>query len=91
VRVGAIEFSESEDGDGGMGRSNEVQYYHVFRNQICYEFQLGEGVGGYGSATGIKSHVDDDGVFRRLKTILATVAIRSTTIALPRAKSKERQ
>jgi hypothetical protein len=80
VRVGAIDFTEHEDGDGGMGHSRYAKYYHVFRNRTCYEFELGESTNGYGSVEGI-TKVDDDAVFRKLKAILATVTIRPVTIA----------
>jgi hypothetical protein len=73
VKVGAFKFEEYEDGEGGMGRSWFSEYYRIFRNRTCYEFQLGElDTGSFDVVKGIK-HFDDDDVFRRLRAILATL------------------
>jgi len=79
AKVGENQFTEAIEQDVGMGKQTSVQYYHVFRNRACYEFQLGLGTGGYGITDSKK--VDDDAVFRKLKAILATLTIRPTTIA----------
>jgi hypothetical protein len=88
VKIGAIQFTEAEEDGGGLGHQTFAEYYHVFRNRVCYEFQLGLGTDGSGS-TDLKK-VDDDAVFRRLEAILATVTIRPTIVAPlpPQEKAK---
>jgi len=90
-RVGPLHFTEFDDGEAGMGRSWYVKYYHVYRNHACYEFQQGEGNGGYGAVTGITHRANDHEVFRRLNAILASVVIHPTTIASPQPGQKLEQ
>jgi hypothetical protein len=77
VKIGAIRFAKAEDSSAGLGHDRSAQYYHVFKNQTCYEFELG-----------IVASLDPtEGVYdeelRELKAILATVTIRPTTVAVP--------
>ena len=81
VKVGAVQFTEAEEDNAGLGHEAFARYYHVFQNRICYEFQLGLN-GNYGSPDGF-----EDG-FSELKDILATVTIRATTIAPPPSQGK---
>jgi hypothetical protein len=41
AKVGANEFAKTEDADAAMMKQAASEYYHVFRNDICYEFELG--------------------------------------------------
>ena len=77
-KVGANEFMETEDGEAAMMKQASSQYYHIFRNGVCYEFELGLGTAGFGAVDGLKQ-VDGDDVFRKLEAILATVAVKSAT------------
>jgi len=74
VKVGAVQFTEAEEYNAGLGHEAFARYYHVFQNRTCYEFQLGLNQN-FGSPDEI-----EDG-FAELKDILATVTIRPTTIA----------
>lgn len=56
---------ETEDGEVAMMRQASSQYYHIFRNGVCYEFELGLGTAGFGAVDGLKQ-VDGDDVFRKL-------------------------
>ena len=84
VEVGTIEFTNHEDGDGGLGHGRVAEYYHVFQNSICYEFELGQ-TSNYQED---KKPVDYNAVFRSLRRVLATVRIRPTKIARRSLKSK---
>jgi hypothetical protein len=81
VKVGAVQFTEAEEDNAGLGHKAFARYYHVFQNRICYEFQLGLNQN-FGSPDEI-----EDG-FAELKYILATVTIRPTTIAPPLSQGK---
>jgi hypothetical protein len=78
-KIGAIEFTEAEDESVGLGHDRSAQYYHVFKNRVCYEFELG--------LVENSDMTEDEAELRQLKAILATVTIRPTTIAAPLPKS----
>jgi hypothetical protein len=82
VWVGENQFSEEDEDDAGMSHQRTAQYYHIFRNQACYEFELGLSTNGYGAVEGLK-RVSDDDVFGKLTAILATVMIRQPTASSP--------
>jgi hypothetical protein len=81
VKVGENQFTAAIQNSGGLGHQAFAEYYHVFRNQVCYEFELGV----VGSADMTESKKNEK--FRVLKAILATVKIYATTIAPHRLKS----
>ena len=81
VKVGAVQFTEAEEDNAGLGHEAFARYYHVFQNRTCYEFQLGLNQN-FGSPDEI-----EDG-FAELKDILATVTIRPITIAPPPSQGK---
>ena len=87
VKVGENQFAEADAADASTGQQYFAHYYHVFTNQTCYEFQLGLATSGWGIIDGV-TKVDNDAVFRRLSTILATVTIRPTTVAPSRLKER---
>ncbi len=80
VRVGANEFAEGEEEEAGMQKQAQSWNYHIFRNEICYEFQLGLGTAGLGAVDGLRP-VDRDAVIRKLEAILATVKIDQVKVA----------
>lgn len=41
VKIGAIQFTEAQESNAGLGHVVVSRYYHTFENGICYEFQLG--------------------------------------------------
>jgi hypothetical protein len=80
-KVGSMEFFQSDDFQGGMCHDVDYKYYHVFRNQACYEIEMGVFVS---PCVQDKDH-DVFGYtkneFKKLKEILATLTIRPATIA----------
>jgi outer membrane protein assembly factor BamB len=82
ITVGGIEFAEVDDGEGAMMHQRESRYYHVFRNNTCYEFELGLGTAGFGAVDGLKQ-MDRDDAFRKLQAVLATVKIGAANIPAP--------
>ena len=78
VWIGENQFSEDDEDNAGAGHQTTAQYYHIFRNQTCYEFELGLSTNGYGAAENLK-HVNEDEIFGKLTAILATVTFRETT------------
>jgi hypothetical protein len=78
VWVGANQFSEEDEDEAGMNHQRTAEYYHIFRNQACYEFELGLSTAGYGAVENLKK-VNGGDVFAKLTAILATVTIRQTT------------
>ena len=74
-KIGAIQFTEAEDDSAGAGHDRYAQYYHVFENRSCYEFELG--------LVENTDMAEDKADLQDLKAILATVTIRPTTIAPP--------
>jgi hypothetical protein len=80
-KVGAMEFAQSDDMQGGMCHDVYYKYYHIFRNQTCYEIEMGV----FGSPCLQDKDHDVFGSikneFKELKGILATVTIRPTTVA----------
>ena len=77
-KVGANEFVETEDAEAAMSKQASSSYYHIFRNHVCYEFELGLGTAGFGAVDGLRQ-VEGDDVFRKLEAILATVTINPAT------------
>jgi hypothetical protein len=84
VKLGSIEFSEMEDLDGGDQRQADTKYYHVFRNEICYEFALRVGTAQDGEDKSTPQ-VDRTQVFRSLEKILASVQIKPVAAASAKA------
>ena len=41
MRLGENQFSEDDEDNAGAGYQTTAQYYHIFRNQACYAFELG--------------------------------------------------
>jgi len=80
VKVGENQFTAAIQNNGGLSHQTFAQYYHVFRNRACYEFELGV----VGSVDMTEDEKDEK--FRVLKAILATVKFHLTTIAPQRLK-----
>ena len=78
VWVGENQFSEEDEDDAGMSHQRTAEYYHIFRNQACYEFEFGLSTNGYGAVENLK-RVNGGDVFGKLRAVLATVTIRETT------------
>ena len=86
--IGDMELQSSERNTGtdtGKGaREESSRYYHVFRNNACYEFALKVSTttptpnSEQTAVSGMKT-IDRDEIFHRLEKILATVKIDETT------------
>jgi hypothetical protein len=72
VKIGVVDFHETENSSAAVMKQVDAKYYHVFSNGACYEFALGVGTGGDGATDEIKP-IDRAGVFAKLEKILATV------------------
>jgi hypothetical protein len=75
VKLGGLQFSEMEGVDGGEQQQEDTKYFHVFKNNACYEFALGVGTARDGEDDRTPQ-VDRTQVFRKLEKILATVQIK---------------
>src|SRR5208282_705787 len=80
-KLGENQFTSAIQNNGGLGHQAFAQYFHVFQNRVCYEFELGV----VGSADMTESKKNEK--FRVLKAILATVKFYATTVAPHRLKS----
>jgi hypothetical protein len=74
VKVGSKDMETTSDFSGSAVKQAEAQYYHSYENGACYEFVLGLGTAGYGTANGVEP-VDRAEVFKKLEKILASVKI----------------
>jgi hypothetical protein len=77
VKVGAIQFNKTEDGDMGMCHQRFANYYRVLKNQACYEFEIGEVT--HCEMTKDEEHMHSAGL-KELRRVLATVTIRPTKL-----------
>lgn len=80
-KLGENQFTSAIQNNGGLGHRAFAQYFHVFQNRVCYEFELGV----VGSADMTESKKNE--AFQVLKAILATVKFYATTVAPHRLKS----
>jgi hypothetical protein len=74
VTVGSKDMEMTSDFSANAVKQAEAQYYHSYENGACYEFVLGLGTAGYGTADGVEP-VDRAEVFKKLEKILASVKI----------------
>jgi hypothetical protein len=74
VKVGSKDMEMTSDFSANAVKQAEAQYYHSYENGACYEFVLGLGTAGYGTADGVEP-VDRVEVFKKLEKILASVKI----------------
>jgi hypothetical protein len=78
VKLGSNEFSETEQmKQAGEGQS-DVKYFHVFRNDACYEFALD--VETSRNAEEVLAQVDRGQVFKQLAKILTSAKIKETEL-----------
>jgi len=72
VKVGGTEFDEVSDSSADATKQADAQYYHIFQNNVCYEFTLGLQTAGDAATKA----VNRDAVFDKLKWMLSTVKIK---------------
>ncbi|MBO0912661.1 MAG: hypothetical protein J2P13_12790, partial [Acidobacteria bacterium] len=86
IKLGLNEFTETEQMKPAGERQSDVKYFHVFRNDACYEFALD--VETSRKAEVDLAQVDRDQVFKQLAKILTTAKIKE--IELPGMDKAER-
>lgn len=86
VRLGSTDFAELEQVNGKGQDESDLKYFHVFKNQACYEFALD--VETSRTADEDLAQVDRGKVFQQLEKILTTARIKS--IDLPGAENAEK-
>jgi hypothetical protein len=74
VKVGSKDMEMTSGFSANAVKQAEAQYYHSYENGACYEFVLGLGTAGYGTADGVEP-VDRAEIFKKLEKILASVKI----------------
>jgi len=79
VRIGGVEFDQTENSTAAMMKQTDAKYYHAFSNGTCYEFALGIATEGDGNVEGT-TPVDRKQVFGKLEKILATVKLQPTVM-----------
>ncbi len=73
VKVGSKDMDRTSDFAGNALQQAEARYYHSYENGACYEYVLGLGTAGYGTA-GVEP-VDRAEVFQKLEKVMATVKV----------------
>ena len=88
VTIGSKDMEMTSDFSANAVKQAEAKYYHSYENGACYEFVLGLGTAGYGTADGIEP-VDREEVFKKLEKILASVKIQAVEQEHVAAKAVE--
>lgn len=88
VTIGSKDMEMTSDFSANAVRQVEAKYYHSYENGACYEFVLGLGTAGYGTADGVEP-VDRAEVFKKLEKILASVKIQAVEQEHVAAKTVE--
>ncbi|MBV9179719.1 MAG: hypothetical protein JO356_00285 [Acidobacteria bacterium] len=84
VKLGNNEFAEREEIKAeGLGES-DLKYFHIFKNQACYEFALA--VETSRSADEDLAQVDRGKVFQQLEKILTSARIKNAGLAAGQAE-----
>jgi len=78
VKLGSNEFTETEQVKQAGDRESDVKYFHVFRNDACYEFALD--IETSRKADQDLAQVDRGQVFKQLAKILTTAKIKETEL-----------
>lgn len=78
VKLGANEFSATEQMNGEMTHQSDLKYYHLFKNGACYEFALD--VETSRKADEELAQVDRGQVFKQLQKMLATARIKDVEL-----------
>jgi hypothetical protein len=72
VRLGQNVFIHAVDGNAGMCHQASMDFYRIFKNHACYEFEIGETTNCEMTKDEIKAH---SAVMQELTQILKTVTI----------------
>lgn len=74
MKMGANEFSEFEQINGEGDRKSDLKYFHLFKNDACYEFALA--VQTSAKEDSDVAQLDRGKVFRQLEKILTTARVK---------------
>src|SRR5205823_1897767 len=74
VKVGANEYSTFEQINGEGDKKSDLKYFHVFKNNVCYEFTLD--VDTTAKTDSDLAQVDRGKVIQQLEKILTTARIK---------------
>ena len=88
VTIGSKDMEMTSDFSANAVTQAEAKYFHSYENGACYEFVLGLGTAGYGTANGVEP-VDRAEVFKKLEKILASVKIQAVEQEHVAAKTVE--
>ena len=84
--LGENQFTEAAHAGVGLGHQVISRYYHAFRNDLCYEFQLGSN-----EMWTMRSSDELEDDFSELKDILATVKFSAPPLKVSKRGSRARR
>ncbi len=88
VNIAGTNYSEMDDLVSDGDRQADARYYHLFQNNVCYEFALSMQTAANTEGDALKP-VNRDKVFDKLQWMLATVKIKPVEIKAIEAKTAE--
>jgi len=88
VNIAGTNYSEMDDLVSDGSRQADARYYHLFQNNVCYEFALSMQTSANTEGDTLKP-VNRDKVFDKLQWMLATVKIKPVEIKAAEAKTAE--
>lgn len=88
VNIAGTNYSEMDDLVSDGDRQADARYYHLFQNNVCYEFALSMQTSANTDGDTLKP-VNRDKVFDKLQWMLATVKIKPVEIKAAEAKTAE--
>ena len=86
VKLGSNQFTELEQMSGSGDRQSDLKYFHLFKNDACYEFALD--VETSRKADEDIAQVDRSKIFKQLEKILTTARIKD--VELPGVENAEK-
>jgi hypothetical protein len=86
IKLGANQFTELEQMSGSGDRQSDLRYFHLFKNDACYEFALD--VETSRKADEDLAQVDRSKIFKQLEKILTTARIKE--VELPGIENAEK-
>lgn len=85
IKMGSNEYTSMETMSGETARQSDLKYYHLFKNDACYEFVLD--VETSRKADEDLAQVDRGQVFKQLEKVLATAHVKE--VQLPGSAKSE--
>lgn len=87
VNVAGTEYNEMNDLVSDGSQQANARYYHLYQNNVCYEFALGLQTTSDDDTKKVVKPVNRDKVFDKLQWMLSTVKIKSVAMPLAPAVS----